>query len=181
MSSISDSPAQVAVVLSGWPRVSEVFALNEVLALRRAGMLAAVFATKRQPDGIRQPGASELDPLITFLPEGDARPSRPRRRARLRDLPVSRPCTATSPTSPRPSQPQAAERLGVPYGFSVACARRPQGRRRPTSNSRARGAAVVICCNADVAADIAGHGPATDTGAPRRRPHPVPGGPRAAR
>ncbi len=38
------SRPRVAVVLSGWPRVSESFALNEVLALHRAGLLAAVLA-----------------------------------------------------------------------------------------------------------------------------------------
>ena len=36
----------IAVILSGWPRVSESFALNELLALHRAGMLAAVLATE---------------------------------------------------------------------------------------------------------------------------------------
>src|SRR6478735_6128132 len=42
---------RVAVVLSGWPRVSEVFALNELVALHRVGMLAAVLATKAGEPG----------------------------------------------------------------------------------------------------------------------------------
>ena len=48
MSSICDGSrhrgrARLAVVVSGWPRVSETFAINELLALHRAGLLAAVF------------------------------------------------------------------------------------------------------------------------------------------
>lgn len=38
--------ARVAVVVSGWPRLSETFALNELLAMARRGLLAGVFATK---------------------------------------------------------------------------------------------------------------------------------------
>ena len=152
MSSTSDSLAQVAVVLSGWPRVSEVFALNEVLALKRVGMLAAVFATKRQPDGIRQPGADELDPLITFLPEGDAATQSAAVARALRDLPVSG-VHGYFAHQPAAVAAQAAERLGLRYSFGVHAldARKVEA---ADLEKRARGAAVVICCNPDVAKDI---------------------------
>ena len=48
MSNTSDATIrrpQIAVVVSGWPRLSESFALNELLAMLRAGMLVKVFAT----------------------------------------------------------------------------------------------------------------------------------------
>src|SRR4051794_7444922 len=62
---------RVAVVLSGWPRVSEVFALNELVALHRAGLLAAVLATKAGESGPVHPAAAEIDPLVEVLPAGD--------------------------------------------------------------------------------------------------------------
>ena len=156
MSSISDTPAQVAVVLSGWPRVSEVFALNEVLALKRAGMLAAVFATKRQPDGIRQPGARELDPLITFLPEGDPATQSAAAARALRDLPVSG-VHGYFAHQPAAVAAQTAGRLGLPYSFGVHAldARKVEA---AELEKRARAATAVICCNPDVAADIAATG-----------------------
>src|SRR5215213_6011652 len=77
MSSISEArparPLRLAVVVSGWPRVSETFAVNELLALQRAGMLTAVFATKAGDPTLRQPGCGELAPLVEVLPPGDAR------------------------------------------------------------------------------------------------------------
>ncbi len=55
MSSLS--ARRLAVVTSGFPRLSETFALNELLALEARGMLAGIFATKRGDDGGRdQPG-----------------------------------------------------------------------------------------------------------------------------
>ena len=42
MSSTSRPTRRIAVVVSGWPRLSESFALNELLAMQRAGMLAIV-------------------------------------------------------------------------------------------------------------------------------------------
>ena len=149
-------PAQVAVVLSGWPRVSEVFALNEILALKRAGMLAALFATKRQPDGIRQPGAGELDPLITFLPAGDVASQSAAAARALRDVPVVglHGYFAHQPTA---VAAHAAQRLGLPYGFS-AHALDVRKVDRAELGQRARSAAVVICCNADAAAEVAATG-----------------------
>src|SRR4051794_17041780 len=54
------SRARVAVIASGFPRLSETFALNELRALADRGTLAALFATKPGDPGARQPGAGRL-------------------------------------------------------------------------------------------------------------------------
>src|SRR6478752_112887 len=69
-SSTSERRPQVAVVVSGWPRVSETFALHELQALRRAGMLAGAFATKAGDHSLCQPGVADI--AVTALPEGPA-------------------------------------------------------------------------------------------------------------
>lgn len=170
MSSSSEAPQnarrQVAVVLSGWPRVSEVFALNEVLALKRAGMLAALFATKRQEDGLRQPGASELDPLITFLPEGAVTSQAVAAVQALQGVPVSG-LHGYFAHQPAAVAADAAQRMGLPYSFSVHAL--DVRKVEPAELARrAHAAAAVICCNRDVAAAI------TATGrAPALVPHGV--------
>ena len=63
--------ARVAVVVSGWPRLSETFALNELVALARAGLLAAIYPTKDAPTALAQPGHEELQPFVVPLPSGD--------------------------------------------------------------------------------------------------------------
>jgi glycosyltransferase involved in cell wall biosynthesis len=146
----------VAVVLSGWPRVSEVFALNEVLALKRAGMLAALFATKRQQDGIRQPGADELDALVTFLPDGDAAAQAVAAADALSGVALS---GVHGYFAHQPAEVAAgtAQLLGLPYSFSVhALDVRKVG--RAELSRRAHAAAAVICCNGDVAAEVAATG-----------------------
>src|SRR4029077_2260597 len=45
------SSPHVVVIVSGFPRHSETFALTELNALDRAGMLAAMFSTKPGEDG----------------------------------------------------------------------------------------------------------------------------------
>jgi glycosyltransferase involved in cell wall biosynthesis len=156
ISSRSEAPVQVAVVLSGWPRVSEVFAVNEVLALKRAGMLAAVFATKRQEDGIRQPGASELDPFVTYLPEGDTASQSAAAVSALREVPVAG-VHGYFAHQPAAVAERVAAQIGIPYGFSAHAL---DVRKVGAANlaRRAHSAAVVICCNRDVAADVAATG-----------------------
>jgi glycosyltransferase involved in cell wall biosynthesis len=119
-------------------------------------MLAALFATKRQRDGIRQPGASELDPLITFLPEGDVASQSAATVRALREVPVAglHGYFAHQPTA---VAAHAAQRLGLPYSFSAhALDVRKVGRAELAE--RARHAAVVICCNGDAVAEVAATG-----------------------
>ena len=63
---------QIAVVVSGFPRLSETFAVNELLVLAERDALAAIFATK-PGDGTRpQFGSERLSELLTVLPTGTA-------------------------------------------------------------------------------------------------------------
>ena len=61
---------QIAVVVSGFPRRSETFAINELLALEERGALAAIFATKPGDGSNLQPGHERLLPLLRVLPNG---------------------------------------------------------------------------------------------------------------
>ena len=63
---------KLALVLSGFPRRSETFALNEALALEARGMLAAIFATKAGDGQAPQPGSERLLHRVHYLQEGDA-------------------------------------------------------------------------------------------------------------
>lgn len=150
---------QVAVVVSGWPRVSEVFAQNELVALERAGMLAAVFATKGGEPGARQPGVDQLSTRVRLLPDDDVAGQAFALAHQLagRGVTALHGYFAHRPTAVAAA---AAGLLGIPYGFSVHAldARRVT---RDEMAGQATKAAVVICCNADAAAEVeaAGHHP----------------------
>jgi glycosyltransferase involved in cell wall biosynthesis len=145
-------PPQLAVVLSGWPRVSEVFAINEVMSLQRAGMLARVFATKHGEEGEQQPEAMELDALVSFLPDGDVDAQADAVVQQLDGAAVAG-IHGYFAHQPAAVAAAAAQRLGIPYSFSVHAldARKVAG---PVLADRARDAAAVICCNPDVAIDV---------------------------
>jgi len=64
------SVPQVVVIVSGFPRHSETFALTELNALDDAGMLAALFCTKPGDAGACQPAARRLIGRVHLL-EGD--------------------------------------------------------------------------------------------------------------
>ena len=64
---------KLVMLMSGFPRRSETFALNELLALDRAGCLAAVFATKPGEPGPPQPGAERLMEKVEVLAPGTPR------------------------------------------------------------------------------------------------------------
>jgi len=66
------SRASIAVVVSGFPRLSETFAVNELLALVRRDALAAIFATKPGEGIPPQLGSERLSELLTVLPNGSA-------------------------------------------------------------------------------------------------------------
>ena len=142
--------ARLAVVMSGFPRTSETFALGELVALAREGMLVRVYATKPGDGESPQPGVEEVLPLVRMLPAGDVTQQaaalvedlagrRRRRRARL-----------LRPPSRRGRAPARLGALGVGFSFSVHAldARKVA----PVELAdRARAAAGVVACNADVA------------------------------
>src|SRR3989442_15438140 len=67
------SGRQIVIVMSGFPRRSETFALGELLALEARGTLATIFATKPGDGGSVQPGCERLLKRLRFLPQGSPR------------------------------------------------------------------------------------------------------------
>ena len=171
---------QLAIVTSGFPRVSETFALNELLGLERAGAIAAIFATK-PGDGLpTQPGVEALLHRVEVLHAGPVEAQAAHIAQRLADHPVTG-VHAYFAHVPAAVAAGAAHRLGVPYSFSMH-ARDARKVAPEKLIERARSAACVIACNEDVAGELHGadarvelvpHG--VDLG--RFAPRPMPGGP----
>lgn len=138
--------------------MSETFALNELLALRERGMLAAVFATKAGDPSLRQPGSDVLDPLVTVLPDlgADAQARIVADRLAAEDVHAVHGYFAHQPAE---VAQLAAHRLGVPFGFSVHAL---DVRKVDASVLRARAAAaaVVVACNHDAAGTLVANGSA---------------------
>jgi len=171
----------IAVVTSGFPRRSETFLLNELLALDARGALAAVFATKPGDGGSLHPGCRRLLRRVEVLPGGS--PSA-QAASLLERLGARRVAGVHGYFAHRPAAvaAHAARRLGVPFGFSVHAgdARKVAP---PVLAARARRAACVIACNRDVAAELARvgapsrllpHGVDTHRFRPRPEPRGVP-------
>ena len=150
--STSSSRPGIAVILSGWPRVSESFALNEVLALHRAGLLAAVLALKTGDGGIPHPAAAQLAPMVEILPPGDVSAQAEAAVSRLDGIGVSA-VHGYFAHAPAAVAAAVADKFGVPYGFSVHAldARKVS---KHELGDRARRAAVVVTCNEDAAAEV---------------------------
>jgi glycosyltransferase involved in cell wall biosynthesis len=150
LSSTSDRRARVAVVLSGWPRLSETFALHELEALRDTGMLAGAFATKPGDGGRCQPGVDGLD--VTVLAPGCDAEQGEAVAAAL----AGRGATGVHgyfAHRPAAVAVHAAALLDVPSGFS-AHALDVRKVAPGELAERAAGAAVVVACNTDVAASL---------------------------
>jgi glycosyltransferase involved in cell wall biosynthesis len=143
----------IVVILSGFPRRSETFALAEVSALAAAGRLAAVFATKPGEDGPMQPDALRIASRVRVLC-GDPASQADQAAAALKGIAVA---GVHAYFAHEPSEVGAAlaDRLGVPFGFSVH-ARDARKVLRGELHARARRAACVIACNADVAREFDG-------------------------
>jgi len=146
----------IAMITSGFPRVSETFALNELLALERAGALGAIFATKPGDGHAPQPGAETLAGRVEVL--SDPRPGAQVARVveRMRGARV-RAVHAYFAHAPAAVAERAAAVLGVPFSFS-AHARDIRKVPRGELTRRARAAACVVACNTDVADDLGATG-----------------------
>lgn len=151
----------VLVVVSGWPRVSETFAVNELLALRRAGMLAGIVATKPGDSTALQPGHAELAPMVTVLADANADAQADELVAIVRSMAdQGRPVTALHGYfAHRPAElaALAGRRLGIRYGFSVHALdlRKVEP---DVLRERAAAADVVITCNTDAATSLTAAG-----------------------
>ena len=146
------SRAGIAVVVSGFPRLSETFAVNELLGLARRGALAAIFATK--PGDGSQPalGSEGLSELLTVLPGDTADRQAEVVAHALKDRNVK---AVHGYFAHQPAEVawRAAERLRLPFGFSVHA----KDVRKISSDDlgiRAKKAACVVACNSDVATSI---------------------------
>jgi glycosyltransferase involved in cell wall biosynthesis len=143
---------KLAVVTSGFPRRSETFVLNELLALEAHGLLGPIFATKPGDGSRLQPGAERLLSRVHVLP-----PASPSDQARLVAAALAharvRAIHAYFAHTPAEVAREAALLLGVPYGFSVHA----RDARKVTPGelrNRAEAAACVVACNADVAGEV---------------------------
>lgn len=176
----------IAVVLSGFPRRSETFALNELLALERHGLLAAVFATKPGDGREPHPDVERLrTPVITLSSRNISlqAPKAPKAAKKglatftsLRDTPIDASILTAELVQqlngrsiagihayfahlPAAVAFQAAQQLGVPFGFSVHA--RDARKATPAELAqRVRAAACVVACNADVVRDLERYGTA---------------------
>ncbi len=148
--------ARVAVVMSGFPRLSETFALNELLALRRRGMLAAVFATKPGDGKACQPQVTELGEVVTVLPAGDVDRQADAVAERLTGVRIDG-VHGYFAHQPAAVAAGAAARLGVPFGFG-AHALDVRKVEPAVLADRARRARGVVTCNRETARALAGVG-----------------------
>ncbi len=152
----SSGARRLVMITSGFPRRSETFALNELLALERAGTLEAVFATKPGDGAEPHPGSGPLLERIEVLPAGGAAEQAEAVLERLDGRPV-RGVHAYFAHQPADVAIEVARRLGVPYGFSVHA--RDARKLAPGELARrTREAACVIACNPDVAAELGERG-----------------------
>jgi glycosyltransferase involved in cell wall biosynthesis len=143
---------RIAMVVSGFPRRSETFLLNELVALDAGGRLGAIFATKGGDGSEPHPDVARLAGRVVTLPSGSVREQADSVVAHLGDRTIAgiHGYFAHTPTE---VAALAAARLGVPYGFS-AHAHDTRKVEAPELARRGHGAAIVVACNTDVSASL---------------------------
>jgi glycosyltransferase involved in cell wall biosynthesis len=62
-------PVRVAVVLKGYPRLSETFIAQELLALERRGLPLGIWSLRRPTDRARHPMHTQIQAPVAYLPE----------------------------------------------------------------------------------------------------------------
>src|SRR5688572_5682363 len=148
------SSGGIVLVLSGFPRLSETFALNELLALEARGLLAAIFATKPGDSQPLHPDYERHLNRVQFLPEASPVEQAAALVKFLGDRPIDG-IHAYFAHTPAEVAAHAARQLGVPFGFSVH-ARDARKVTQAQLVERAHQAACIIACNLDVAEAFAG-------------------------
>lgn len=143
---------KIAVVVSGFPRLSETFAVTELLALAERDALAGIFATKPGDGTQPQLGSERLSSLLTVLPNDTADRQATIIAGALRNRSVG---AVHGYFAHQPAEVgwRAAELLRLPSGFSVHA----KDARKISSTElgiRAKRAACVVACNSDVASTI---------------------------
>ena len=117
----------LVMITSGFPRRSETFALNELLALERAGSLAAVFATKAGDGAEPHPGSYRCSSGCRCLRRA-RRPSRPTRCSSASKGAGSAASTPISRTSRRRSRSRSRAGSGCRTGSASTRATRARWR-----------------------------------------------------
>ena len=143
---------KIVIIVSGFPRCSETFALGELIALEARGALAAIFATKPDDRGTSQPGCEHLLERVRVLPAGSPAEQTEFIVEALKGQNVSG-IHGYFAHTPAEVAARTAARLGVPFGFSVH-ARDARKVAPHELAKRAHRAACVVACNRDVAQDI---------------------------
>ena len=140
------------MVTSGFPRLSETFALNELRALETRDQLGALFATKPGEPGVCQPGAASLVERVEVLPPVSVDDQAQALVDRLRGTGVT---GIHGYFAHRPAEVAhlVASALDVPFGFSVH-AKDARKVEPAVLADRVRDAACVVACNPDVVCDL---------------------------
>jgi glycosyltransferase involved in cell wall biosynthesis len=66
---MSESGARVAVVLKGWPRLSETFIAQEIAGLEARGVALEIWSLRRSTDKARHPVHDRIAGRVVYLPE----------------------------------------------------------------------------------------------------------------
>lgn len=143
---------RLAVVMSGFPRRSETFALNELIALETAGVLDAVFATK-PGDASDHPGVECIAHRVHTLAAGSTAEQGQEVAAALAGRGITG-VHAYFAHIPAEVASHAAARLGCRWGFSTH-ARDARKVAPDALEGRARLASCIVACNHDVASEFA--------------------------
>jgi glycosyltransferase involved in cell wall biosynthesis len=147
---------RIAMVVSGFPRRSETFALNELVALDDAGALVAIFATGPGDGAAPHPDVPRIAPRVVKLPPGSASEQARAVAACLDGADVAG-VHGYFAHVPADVAARAAALLDLPFGFS-AHARDIRKVEPAELARRGREAAIVIACNGDVAESLGDHG-----------------------
>lgn len=172
------SQGKIVMVLSGFPRRSETFALNETRALDERGALAGIFATKAGESAATQGASMALADRVHVLAEADVERQADEVIERLNGKTVSG-VHGYFAHAPAELAERVAMRLGTRFGFSIH-AKDARKVPREILSQRARKAACVVACNRDVADELQDsgakvhlvpHGVDLDGFVPRPFPH----------
>lgn len=147
---------KIAMVLSGFPRRSETFALNEIWALEQRGALAAIFATKAGEPSAAQPASKALLGRVQVLTEGSTQQQSEEMIRLLEGTRVSG-IHGYFAHAPAEVAERVATLLDTRFGFSIH-ARDARKVPHDVLGARARKAACVVACNRDVADELRNSG-----------------------
>ena len=67
--SMSAPRRRVAVVLKGWPRLSETFIAQEIAGLEARGVALEIWSLRRPIDKVRHPVHERIEAKVVYLPE----------------------------------------------------------------------------------------------------------------